>query len=254
MAPLTLANAARPDELTGPSASAPVWSPDSSLLAYTNAGTLWLVGSSHDSTAVKVFDEVREFLWLPDGSALLALCGDGYVRLCWNTTKTGAAGAAAVLVALDADASALGTSPDGSVLSFIVGGDLWLCPLASSGAGNLSAGTPQKVTDVGVPPIAAVQLGTYYGVDRGLGPTPWGSAAPAYEWSADGAWICAHYVDRSNVRKVPFPYYLGDETMSNIHRRAYPGEDSEIRALALIEVAHDWTGCSVLLPLDRIAH
>ena len=62
-----------------------------------------------------------------------------------------------LLITLDSAASDIGTSPDGSVLSFIVVGDLWLCPLAN-GAGGLSAGTPSPVTNVGVPPIAAVPL------------------------------------------------------------------------------------------------
>ena len=245
MATMTLSNAARPELLSGPAASAPTWSPDSSWLAYRYSGALWVGPAAGDQPPVSVCDGAGEFQWLPDGSALLVLATGGALYLC--PLPGDASSEPQLLITLDSAASDIGTSPDGSVLSFIVVGDLWLCPLAS-GAGGLSAGTPSPVTNVGVPPIAAVPLGTYYGVDRGIGPTPWGSSAPAYEWSPDGKWICAHYVDRSNVRQVPFPYYLSEETMDNIHRRAYPGEDSEIRRLALIEV----TATAGILPLDLL--
>ena len=267
---MTLSNAARPELLSGPSASAPTWSPDSSWLAYKYSGALWVAPAAGDLPPVSVCDGAGEFQWLPDSSALLVLAAGGALYLCPLPGNTSSE--PQLLVTLDSAASDIGTSPDGSVLSFIVVGDLWLCPLAS-GASGFSAGTPSPVTNVGVPPIAALPLGTYYGVDRGIGPTPWGSSAPAYEWSPDGKWICgaphqhfppfplifsyksekslcgaAHYVDRSHVRRVPFPYYLSEETTNNMHRRAYPGEDSEIRRLALIEV----TATAGILPLDLL--
>ena len=249
MAALTLADAARPDALTGPSPASLAWSPDSRWLAYTLAGELLLAPPDPTPTPTAVCAGVAEFVWLRTGS-LLVLTRDGAVCHCATPSADGTAPEPRPLLTLEAGASELGVSPDESTLSFIVAGDLWLCRLKAASDGSLTAATPRQVTDVGVPPIASVQLGTYYGVDRGLGRCVWGSAAPAYEWSADGAWICAHYVDRSAVRKVPFPYYLSEETSDNWHRRPYPGDDDEIRRLALID-ASGWDGDG-LLPMELV--
>ncbi len=39
------------------------------------------------------------------------------------------------------------------------------------------------------------------------------------------------------MRKVPFPYYLGEETEMNVLRRGYPGDFDEIRAIAIYSLA-----------------
>ena len=65
----------------------------------------------------------------------------------------------------------------------------------------------------------------------------WGANVPAYRWSPDSRVVALHYVDRRQVRKVPFPYYLGQETTANVLRRGYPGDHDEIRSLAFYDVA-----------------
>ena len=62
----------------------------------------------------------------------------------------------------------------------------------------------------------------------------WGG--PTYAWSPDSRTIAVHYVDRRNMRKVPFPHYLGKETIANNVRRGYPGDPNEFRTIGFFSV------------------
>ena len=125
--------------------------------------------------------------------------------------------------------SEVGLSPDGKIVSFLQGGDLWLRYM---GTGDLV-----QATRVGVAPRGTVPLGTYYRPDVEIGRYTWGGDTPAYAWSPDGAYIAVQYVDRRKVRETPYPYYLGEETVANLHRRGYPGDDNEIRTIGFYGVA-----------------
>ena len=48
--------------------------------------------------------------------------------------------------------------------------------------------------------------------------------------------IAFHAVDRRHIRKVPFPSYLGDETVVSELRRGYPGDENERRTLHVIDL------------------
>ncbi len=158
---------------------------------------------------------VNQFVWTPDGLALVynrsgdlwsvdAKGGDG-VRL----TKTGGS------------KSNLAISPDGRYASFLQDGDLWLL--------DLKTNVLTQATRIGVPSISKVAMGTYDRPDVEIGSYVWGG--PTYQWSPDSLTIAVHYVDRRKMRIVPFPYYLGDETLVNNHRRGYPGDPNEHRTV-----------------------
>ncbi|MGC6489370.1 MAG: prolyl oligopeptidase family serine peptidase, partial [Planctomycetota bacterium] len=118
-------------------------------------------------------------------------------------------------------------SPAGDAVAFRRGGDLWLA--------SLQGGALRRLTEVGVPPRSAVAAGRYRRNEVEVGPYIWGG--PTYAWSKDGARIAVHLVDRTGVREVPFPNYLGDETDPNLVRRSYPGDPNEARRVGVIDVA-----------------
>jgi hypothetical protein len=172
---------------------------------------------------------------------LVALTLDGSILLCQVQPRC----SCQLLAQLASGAAELGVSPSGEYLSFLVDGDLWVCALEGHGV-QMHASTPTQLTHLGAPPISAVPLGTYYGVDAGIGRYVWGSDVPAYTWSPDSQFIAAHYVDRRAVRRTPFPYYLTEETTINWHRRSYPGDDlagmSEVRGLYVIALPRSKEG------------
>eukprot|EP01050_Picozoa_sp_SAG11_P023130 SAG11_NODE_4566_length_1848_cov_34.763293_1_plen_90_part_00 len=57
-------------------------------------------------------------------------------------------------------------------------------------------------------------------------------------WIIWGGWVRTPQITTTLEGAASALYYLGDKTngMNNVRRRAYSGEDSEIRRLALIEV------------------
>eukprot|EP01047_Picozoa_sp_COSAG01_P047660 COSAG01_NODE_4575_length_4911_cov_4.356608_2_plen_592_part_00 len=172
---------------------------------------------------------------------LVALTLDGSILLCQVQPRC----SCHLLAQLASGAAELGVSPSGEYLSFLVDGDLWVCALEGQGV-QMHASTPTQLTHLGAPPISSVPLGTYYGVDAGIGRYVWGSDVPAYTWSPDSQFIAAHYVDRRAVRRTPFPYYLTEETTINWHRRSYPGDDlagmSEVRGLYVIALPRSKEG------------
>jgi dipeptidyl-peptidase-4 len=122
--------------------------------------------------------------------------------------------------------SDLAVSPDGRNASFLLEGDLWLL--------DLSTRVLTRATAVGVPSISSVPLGRYDRPDVEIGPYVWGG--PTYKWAPDSRTIAVHFVDRRQMRVVPFPYYLGEETIVNNHRRGYPGDPNEHRTVGFYHV------------------
>ena len=115
-------------------------------------------------------------------------------------------------------------------LAFLRDGDLWIWPVDASAP-------PARLTQVAVPGIARVSLGTYNRADVEVGTGIWGASWSPFAWAPDGRTIALHQVDRRHIRRVPFPSYLGDETIANELRRGYPGDENERRTLHLLDVA-----------------
>ncbi len=163
---------------------------------------------------------VSQFVWTPDGAELI------YIRAgdVWRIDAKGGGGVR--LTATVGGKSNLAVSPDGRYASFLQEGDLWLL--------NLENNVLTRATRVGVPSISSVPLGTYNRPDVEIGPYVWGG--PTYRWSPDSRTIAVHYVDRRKMRIVPFPYYLGDETLVNNLRRGYPGDPNEYRTVGFYDV------------------
>ncbi len=228
---LTLDRIVAQPSITGISPSDPAWSPDSSQLAFLwNDSALprreiWIVEG--DGTRLRRVTRetegtvgVSQFVWTPDGAALV------YIRAgdVWRVAAQGGAGVR--LTGTGGGKSNLGISPDGRYASFLQEGDLWLLELNSK--------LLSQATDVGVPSISSVPLGRYDRPDVEIGPYVWGG--PTYRWAPDSRTIAVHYVDRRQMRIVPFPYYLGDETLFNNHRRGYPGDPNEHRTVGFYEI------------------
>ena len=222
---------ARPS-LTGTAPTAPAWSPDGRRLAFLWNGEgmqrreIWIVEA--DGTGLRRLTSapgeaaaVSSFTWMPDASGLVHVRSDAL----WRTSLEGEAG---LLVSLGGRASHLDASPDGRYVSFLRAGDLWLFEVATE--------TLTQATTVGVPSISSVPLGRYSRPDVEIGPYVWGG--PSYAWSHDSRVVAVHYVDRRNMRVVPFPDYLGEETDPNPVRRGYPGDPNEVRTVGLFRVEH----------------
>jgi dipeptidyl-peptidase-4 len=173
-------------------------------------------------------------VWLRDGRTVLVTSGGATFRVdvdAGSPTRLDLGGVAANLA----------LSPDGTRIAFLRDGDLWLWPLDASA-------TPVRLTQVAVPGIARVPLGTYNRADVEIGTGIWGASWRPFAWSPDGRTIAVHHVDRRHIRRVPFPSYLGDETISSELRRGYPGDENERRTLHLLDVA---TRQLRSIPLDQ---
>ena len=228
---LTIERIVSEPSITGTAPSAPAWAPNSRRLAFlwNDAGLprreIWIVGSDGAGLRCLTSDTegdagVSRFAWTSDAAALL------YVRSgdVWRASADGGGGER--LTENRGGKSDLAISPDGRYASFLQDGDLWLL--------HLGTRTLARATSVGVPSISTVPLGRYNRPDVEIGPYVWGG--PTYAWSPDSRTIAVHYVDRRNMRQVPFPYYLGDETSANTLRRGYPGDPNEHRKVGLYDV------------------
>ncbi len=228
---LTIERIVSQPALTGTAPSAPAWSPDSRRLAFLWNDSamprreIWIVegngsGLRRLTRETEGTGGVGRFVWTPDGAAVVYFrSGD-----VWRMPLNGGDGER--LTETRGGKSNLAVSPNGRYASFLQDGDLWLLDL---GTGMLT-----RATDVGVPPISSVPLGRYNRPDVEIGPYVWGG--PTYAWAPDSRTIAVHYVDRRDMRIVPFPYYLGEETLVNNLRRGYPGDPNEHRTIGFYGV------------------
>jgi dipeptidyl-peptidase 4 len=230
---LTVERIAASPSLTGIAPSSLQWSPDSRRLAFLwndearPQREIWVVAvdggppvrlTSTDGAS----GSVSEFTWTNDGAGVVYLRNGEVYHL------PAAGGAPSQLTHTRGSKSSIGVSPDGRFVSWLQDGDLWLR--------NQQTGDAVQATHVGMPGPGTIPLGTYNRPDVEFGRYVWGGGVPAYLWSPDSRLIALHYVDRREVRKVPFPYYLEEETTANVLRRGYPGDHDEVRTIALYTV------------------
>lgn len=217
--------------IAGTSPSSPSWSADSQQLAFlwNDSGLtrreIWAVkgdgsGLRQITSEVEGKGGVKMFVWTPNAADLIYLrSGD-----LWHISF--ASGKGKRLTKTGGNKSNLAVSPNGRYASFLQDGDLWLF--------NLASNKLTQQTRVGVPSISKVPLGRYNRPEVEIGSYVWGG--PTYAWSPDSRTIAVHYVDRRDMRKVPFPYYLGKETIANNIRRGYPGDPNEYRTIGFFSV------------------
>ena len=217
--------------ITGLSPSNPVWSPNSSKLAFLWKGSgasqreIWIVenagtGLRQITKTTRSESGVSQLAWTPDSSSLIYIRG---TELWQHDLKTGKEER---MTTSAGNKSVLAVSPDGRYASFLQKGDLWLLELESK--------VLNRATNVGVDSISSVPLGRYNRPDVEIGPYVWGG--PTYRWSPDSRTIAVHYVDRRKMRVVPFPYFLDDETKVNNLRRGYPGDANENRTVGFFDI------------------
>lgn len=230
--PLSLDRLFATPSLAGSAPSRPVWSPDSRHVAFIwndegmSRQGLWVV--SRDGSGLRRLDtspdtsvSVRDIAWLPDSNTIISLRGNEL----WSTSVDN--NQDFLLADIAESSSDLSISPDGSKAVFLSGGDVWIFDLDSRNS--------VAATEVGIPRLSSLALGRYSRPEREVGPGIWGG--PTYAWSPDGRYIAVHYVDRREMRKVPFPDYLASETDPNEVRRGYPGDANELRTVGLLDVA-----------------
>jgi dipeptidyl-peptidase-4 len=225
---LTLDDLFATPKLTGTSPSRPSWAPDSKNLAFSwsepgNSGRgLWV--STSDGKEVRLVsniasESVRDIVWT-DANTIISLRGNNL----WETSLSHEEDIQ--LTTVMTGAGNLSISPSGNQVAYIRNGDLWLVDLVSKQ--NI------QLTEIGMASLSSLGKGRYSRPEREIGPGIW--SGPIYKWSPDGKTIAFHYVNRSEMRKVPFPDYLADETSPNEVRRSYPGDPNEIRMVGLINI------------------
>ena len=244
---LTVERIASLPSLIGTAPSSPVWSPDSSRLAFLwNDEALpfcdvWVVAATGGaperwtdmardfpypetlaSDSIEALAErarararsgVSGLTWTPDGQALIFAYRGDLFRFQEDGSKPER------LTQSGGGKSRLAFSPDGRFLSFLQGGDLWLWRQEKDHL--------VQATRVGEPPIGSVPGGAFFHPDVEF---------RSFEWSPDSLFVALDFIDRRNVRKVPFPYYLGEETSMNVLRRGYPGDSDEIRTVGIYSI------------------
>lgn len=225
---LTLDDLFATPKLTGSTPSQPTWAPNSKHFAFTwsepgNPGrVLWVFTS--DGKQVRLNSDtasasVRDIAWI-DANTIVSLRGNNL----WQTLLS--QGKDLQLMPVQADAQNLSISPNGNQAAYIRNGDLWLADFPSK--------QNRQLTKIGIASLSSLQKGRYSRPEREIGPGIW--SGPTYKWSPDGKTIAFHIVDRREMRKVPFPDYLADETNPNVVRRSYPGDPNEIRRVGLLDV------------------
>jgi dipeptidyl-peptidase 4 len=243
---LTIERIASLPALTGTPPSDPIWSPDSTRVAFlwNDKGwpfrDVWIAGAA-DAAPTQITDLSKELsaepdggdsgrslaqrvtararggatdvVWTPDGRKVVFVYGGDLFQV----DATG--GATTRLTRGGRGASSPAYSPDGKTLSFLRDGDLWL---------RFDGGDLVRATTIGVPAIGVVPGGRFSRLDREVS---------SYVWSPDSRHIALLHFDRRRVRRVPIPDYLGDEE-TRVHelRRGYPGDNDEPRTVALYRV------------------
>ena len=215
-------------KLTGTTPSQPVWAPNSEHFAFSwsepgnSVRGLWV--STRDGKEVRLrsnptSESVRDIIWI-DANNILSLRGSHL----WQTSLSEREDIQ--FMPIEAGAHNLSISPSGKQAAYILNGDLWIA--------NFSSKQNEQLTKIGIASLSNLPKGRYSRPEREIGPGIW--SGPTYKWSSDGKTIAFHEVDRRNMRKVPFPNYLANETNPNEVRRSYPGDPNEIRRVGLLEV------------------
>lgn len=254
--PLPLERVAALPSLIGTAPSALTWSPDGATLAFLWNAEGWpfrdvyLTGAAGAAprrlTDLQTTDPAPA---PPEGASTAALAAraaararGGISELMWDGADallfvhrgrafrvSVTAGAAPTALPLGEGVSDLSLSPDRSRLAFLRDGDIWTWTRTAAAA--------ERLTSLGMPGIGTVPLGTYNRADREVGTGVWGADWPPLAWSPDGTRLAFHVSDRRHLRRVPFPSYLGKETVTNELRRGYPGDENERRTLHVVTVA-----------------
>jgi len=225
---LTLNDIFASPKLTGTPPSRPVWAPNSKHFAFSwnepskSGRALWVStrdGKKLRVSSDKVTESVRDIIWM-DENTIISLRG----KNLWKTSLS--QGSDRRFMSVKAGAGNLSLSPNTHQVAYIQQGDLWLADLLSK--------KNRQLTKIGIPSLSNLTKGRYSRPEREIGPGIW--SGPTYKWSPDGKTIAIHVVDRRQMRKVPFPNYLADETNPNEVRRSYPGDPNEIRKVGLLDV------------------
>ena len=225
---LTLDDLFAKPKLTGTTPSPPSWAPDSKHFAFSSSEPgisgrgLWV--STSDGKEVRLVSNiasasVRDIVWT-NADTIISLRDNNL----WETSLSQEDDIK--LMPVMTGAGNLSISPSGNQAAYIRNGDLWLVDLASK--------QNRQLTEIGIASISSLGKGRYSRPEREIGPGIW--SGPIYKWSPDGKTIAFHSVDRREMRKVPFPDYLADETSPNEVRRSYPGDSNEIRRVGLINL------------------
>ncbi len=227
-AELTLDDIFATPKLTGTPPSRPAWAPDSKHFAFSwnepgNPGRgLWL--STNDGKDVSLISDassesVRDIVWT-DENTIVSLRGDHLWQTSLNQEDD------YEFMPVESGARNLSLSPSGKQAAYIKNGNLWLADFDSK--------QNRQLTEIGITSLSSLAKGRYSRAEREIGPGIW--SGPTYKWSPDGKTIALHVVDRREMRKVPFPNYLDEETDPNEVRRSYPGDPNEIRKVGLLDV------------------
>ena len=225
---LTLDDLFATPKLTGTTPSQPAWAPNSKHFAFSwsepgNPGRgLWV--STNDGKEVRLISDaasapVRDIVWA-DANTIVSLRGGNL----WQTSL--GKGDDLQMMPVEEGAHNLTLSPNGNQAAYIRNGDLWLADFSSK--------QNRQLTEIGIASLSSLPKGRYSRPEREIGPGIW--SGPTYKWSPDGKTIAFHVVDRREMRKVPFPNYLDEETNPNEVRRSYPGDPNEIRQVGLLDV------------------
>ena len=114
----------------------------------------------------------------------------------------------------------LAFSPDGTFLSWLQDGDLWLW--------NQKTNESTRATRIGMAPLSTIAGARYTRPDVEVS---------AYRWSPDSRHVMVQVDDRSQVRKIAIPNFLAPDTEIKYVRRDYPGDHDWVRAVGLVAIA-----------------